>query len=243
MVRAIPAGLALVALSLVGCASSPPPPRPSARPFDDVRRVIVVPSGTESAFAVVEYSSEPGRTFDEILKWIPPWSPYQAVLRPAAQLVHRGINWALEADRAATATSRLQGLSPRSVVAESVARTLETTGWFDEVRFVEREPSAEERRRADAIVRVAVPTWGLVRVRDVEAGLLSGFADVRGQMAMPRTGVVLWEESQDVTSPEQIPVDTFLRDRDFARQEMIVVLERAGQRLANELLYSRSAGR
>ncbi len=197
MVRAIPAGLALVALSLVGCASSPPPPRPSARPFDDVRRVIVVPSGTESAFAVVEYSSEPGRTFDEILKWIS-WSPYQAVLRPAALLVHRGINWALEADRAATATSRLQGLSPRSVVGESMARTLETTGWFDEVRFVEREPAAEERRRADAIVRVAVPTWGLVRVRDVEAGLLSCFADVRG---------------------------------------------RAGQRLANELLYSRSAGR
>jgi hypothetical protein len=92
-------------------------------------------------------------------------------------------------------------------------------------------------------VRVAVPTWGLVRVRDVEAGLLSGFADVRGRMAMPGTGVVLWEDSQDVTSPEQIPVETFLRDRDFARQEMMVVLERAGQRLANELLYSRSAGR
>jgi hypothetical protein len=227
MVRAIPAVLALVALSLAGCASSPPSPRPAARPFDDVRRVMVVPSGGESTFAVVEYSAE----------------PYQAALRPAAQLVHRGINWALEADRAATATSRLQGLSPRSVVAESVARTLDATGWFEEVQIVEREPSAEERRRADAIVRVAVPTWGLVRVRDGDAGLLSGFADVRGQMAMPGTGVVLWEESQDVTSPEQIPVDTFLRDRDFARQEMIVVLERAGQRLANELLYSRSAGR
>jgi len=242
MMRAIPAGLVLVVLSLAGCASSTPPSRPAARPFDDVRRVIVVPSGGDSAFAVIEYSAEPGRTFDEILKWIP-WLPYQAALRPAAQLVHRGINWALEADRAATATTRLQGLSPRSVVAESVARTLETTGWFDEVRVVEREPGAEERRGTDALIRVAVPTWGLVRVRDGDEGLLSGFADVRGQMAMPRTGIVLWEESQDVTSPEQIPVDAFLRDGDFARQEMVVVLERAGQRLANELLYSRSAGR
>ena len=242
MVRTIPVVLALVALSLAGCASSTPPLPPSARPFDDVRQVLVVPSGGESAFAVVEYSAEPGRTFDEILKWIP-WQPYLAALRPAAQLVHRGINWALEADRAATATARLQGISPRSVVAQSMVRTLETTGWFDEVRIIEREPTAEERRRADAIVRVVVPTWGLVRVRDVEAGLLSGFADVRGRMAMPGTGVVLWEDSQDVTSPEQIPVETFLRDRDFARQEMMVVLERAGQRLANELLYSRSAGR
>ena len=242
MVRAIPAGLALVVLSLAGCASSTPPSRPAARPFDDVRRVIVVPSGGDSAFAVIEYSAEPGRTFDEILKWMP-WLPYQAALRPAAQLVHRGINWALEADRAATATSRLQGLSPRLVVAESLARTLETTGWFDEVRVSEREPGAEERRRTDALVRVAVPTWGLVRVRDGDEGLLAGFADVRGQMAMPGTGIVLWEESQDVTSPEQIPVEAFLRDGDFARQEMMVVLERAGQRLANELLYSRSAGR
>jgi hypothetical protein len=31
-----------------------------------------------------------------------------------------------------------------------------------------------------------------------------------------------------VTNPEQIPVDAFLGDRQFARQEMIDVLERAG---------------
>src|SRR5262249_43589137 len=191
---------------------------------------------------VLASPAEPGRTFDEILKWIP-WLPYQAALRPAAQLVHRGINWALEADRAATATSRLQGLSPRSVVAKSLARTLETTGWFDEVRVAEREPVAEERRGTDALVRVAVPTWGLVRVRDGDEGLLSGFADVRGQMAMPRTGIVLWEESQGVRSGKQFRGGGFRRDAACARQEMVVVLERAGQRLANELLYSRSAGR
>jgi hypothetical protein len=62
-------------------------------------------------------------------------------------------------------------------------------------------------------------------------------------MAMRGTGVVLWEYREDVTNAEQIPVDAFLGDREFARQEMIDVLERAGQRLANEILYSRSAGR
>ena len=34
-----------------------------------------------------------------------------------------------------------------------------------------------------------------------------------------------------------------MKDRDFAKQEMIDVLERAGQRLATELMYARSAGR
>jgi len=129
------------------------------------------------------------------------------------------------------------------VVADSMAKTLEASGWFTDVRTFDREPSAEDRRGADAIVRVSVPAWGLVRVREGEPGFLSGFADVRGQMARRGTGVVLWEYSEDVTNPEQIPVDAFLGDRQFARQAMVDVLERAGQRLANEMLYSRSAGR
>ena len=214
---------------------------PAARPFDDVKRVVVVVSG-DSSFSIVEHAVEPGRTFDEVIKWLP-WVQYQAALRPAAQLLHRGINWALGADRSAVAVSSLQGVSPRLVVADSMAKTLEASGWFTDVRTFDREPTGEDRRNADAIVRVSVPAWGLVRVREGEPGLLSGFADVRGQMAMRGTGVVLWEYREDVTNPEQIPVDAFLGDRQFARQEMIDVLERAGQRLANEMLYSRSAGR
>jgi hypothetical protein len=241
MLRAFTAALIIATLSLWGCASSAPPPRPSARPFDDVRRIVIVVSG-ESSFAIVDHPVEPGRTFDEVLKWIP-WLPYRAALGPAAKLVHQGINWVLGADRAATAAPSLDGVSPRSVVAGAMAQTLEASGWFDEVRAVEREPVGEERRRVDAIVRVTVPAWGLLRVREGEPGLLSGFVDVRGQMAVRGTGVVVWENSQDVTNPEQIPLDTFMRDRDFARQEMTDVLERAGQRLANELLYARGAGR
>ncbi len=241
MLRALTPVLLVAMFSLWGCASSPPPPRPAARPFDDVRRVVVVVSG-DSAFSIEEHAVEPGRTFDEVIKWIPSVS-YQAMLRPAAQLVHRGINWALETDRAVLAASSLQGISPRSVVADSLARTLEASGWFTDVRAFDREPGGEDRRRADAIVRVSVPTWGLVRVREGEPGLLSAFADVRGHLAVPGTRVILWEYREDVTNPAQIPVDAFLDDREFARQEMIDVLERAGQRLANEILYSRSAGR
>ncbi|HZE34974.1 MAG TPA: hypothetical protein VE482_00630 [Candidatus Eisenbacteria bacterium] len=241
MPRALTPVLLVAMFSLWGCGSSAPPPRPAARPFDDVRRVVVVVSG-DSAFSIEEHALEPGRTFDEVIKWIPSVS-YQAMLRPAAQLIHRGINWALEADRAALAASSLQGVSPRSVVADSLARTLEASGWFTDVRTFDREPSGEDRRSADAIVRVWVLAWGLVRVREGEPALLSSFADVRGQMAMRGTGVVLWEYREDVTNAEQIPVDAFLGDREFARQEMIDVLERAGQRLANEILYSRSAGR
>src|SRR5258705_1497743 len=241
MPRASTAIFLVAMLCVRGRASPAPPARPAARPFDGVKRVVVVVSG-DSSFSIVEHPVEPGRTFDEVIKWIP-WVQYQAALRPAAKLIHRGINWALGADRESLAVSSLQGVSPRMVVADSMAKTLEASGWFADVRTLDREPTGEDRRSADAIVRVSVPAWGLVRVREGEPGLLSGFADVRGLMALRGTGVVMWEYTEEVTHPEQIPVDAFLGDRQFARQEMIDVLERAGQRLANEMLYSRSAGR
>lgn len=237
MKRAHPGVLAVVLLSLWGCAAAPPS-RPSARPFDDVRQLAIVVSG-ESSLSVVGHNAEPGRTFDEIMAWY----PTKAWMRPLAKLVHQGINWALEYDQTATIGRSVDGISPRTVVAEAMARKLRASGWFEEIRTFEREQPAEDRRRDDAVVRVMVPAWGVVRVRAGDPDLLAGFADVRGHMMLSGTGVILWEGSQDVTSPELFPLKAFMKDEDFARQEMVDVLERAGQRLASELMYARGAGR
>ena len=227
--------LAIVLLCFWGCASAPAP-RPTAHPFDDVRRLAIIASG-ESSFSIVGHHAEPGRTFDEILAWY----PTQAWMRPLAKLLHKGINWALELDQTATISRRVDDIAPRAIVAAAMAQRLLASGWFDEVRTLEREPTADERR-ADPIVRVMVPAWGLVRVHEGDPDLLASFADVRGYLTIPGTGVVLWEGNEDVTAPEQFPVDSF-KDHDFARQEVVDVLERAGQRLASELMYARSAGR
>jgi hypothetical protein len=234
--------LALAVLPLWGCASSTPPPTPVAqpaqRPFDNVRRLAVVASG-ESRFAVLEHSAEPGRTFDEVLKW----NAYGSLFRPLAVLVHQGINWLVGLDRAADTAPDASGLSPRLVVTDAFARALAASGRFDTIRTLEREPIGEDRHGVDAIARLMVPEWGLVRVRAGEPDLMSAFADVRAEMTIPGTGVILWETSQDVTDPERLPLQSFVRDRRFTRQQLIDVLERAGQRLASELLYARSAGR
>src|SRR5262245_8263641 len=230
--------LVLTTISFGGCASSAPAPPASPRSFDNVRRLAIVASG-ESRFAVLEHSVEPGRTFDEILKW----NPYRAVLAPIMRLVHQGINWALESDRASATSRHVARLSPRTTVAEALARALQASGRFDGILTIAREPVGEDRRRADAIVRLAVPAWGLVRVREGEPDLLSAFADVRAQMVLRGTGGVVWENTEDVTNPERLPLEAFTRDPELARQELTDVLERAGQRLASELLYARSAGR
>ena len=229
--------LVLAMMGLSGCASAPP--KPTARPFDNVRRVAITVSGETNFTVQGAPSAEASRTVDEVLKWM----PYQAWLRPLAALVQWGINWLQESNRKADAAANLGDVSPRSVVAEAFARTLEASGHFDEIRTLSREPLGDDRRRADAIVRVTVPAWGLVRVRQGNPDLLSAFADVRAEMVVRETGVVVWEKAEDVTDPERLPMKSFTGDREFTKQQLLDVLERAGQRLASELLYARSAGR
>jgi hypothetical protein len=108
---------------------------------------------------------------------------------------------------------------------------------------MEREPVGADRAGIDAIARVTVPGWGLMRIREGDPALMSAFVDARGQMAIRGTGVIVWETSEDVTDPERLPLESFVQDRRFSRQQMVDVLERAGQRLASELLYARSGDR
>jgi hypothetical protein len=239
--------LVAIAVSLLGCSASsrpsaaPAPSPPSAQAVSDgIRRVAVVAYG-ESRFAAVSPSAQPGRTFDEILKYNPyPW--YSAILRPFVGLLHQGINWLLQYDDAKTVGAHVNTVSPRALVAESLIDLLEASGRFEQVHALESEPVGEERRRADAIVRVAVPTWGFVRIRQGDPALVSVFADVQAQARRRTTGVVLWEGQEDVTASERFPLEALTRDPEFARQQLAEVLARAGRRLASEFLYSRSPG-
>jgi hypothetical protein len=238
--RALTALLAVVIVGMSACASSTPPPRPAARPFDNVQRLAVVVSG-DSRFTVVEHKAEPGRTLDQVLGWMP--SFYKPWLRPVAELVHQGVNWLLETDNADTAGRSLAGISPTAAVTIAFAQTLAATQQFQEIQMLEREPVGDDRRRLDAIVRLSVPSWGIVRVREGDPDLVSGFADTRAEMTIPGTGVVLWQRAEDVTDPDRLPLASLKKDPEFTRHHLLDVLTRAGQRLANELVYARSAGR
>jgi hypothetical protein len=231
--------LALTLLMLWGCASPPASHTlPAARPLDDVQRIAIVPSG-DSSFTVAQQRGEPGRTIDEILKW----HPWGAALRPIAKLVHRAINSVRDVERAGDAARNVDDISPGSIVARAMAQALASAGKFADVRALEQEPSGEGQPFNAAVVRVIVSAWGITQVRQEDRDLVAGFADVRADMAMEGTGVALWTDSEDVTHPESAPLGSFVRDRAFAREVMVEVLERAGQRLASELLYARSVGR
>jgi hypothetical protein len=244
--RAVVVVLVVLLAAVSGCATSSPSSvastptttAPAAGRLGALRQLAVVPSG-ESRFTVIENSAEPGRTFDEVLRW----GPFHSLLRPIAELVHEGINWLLQVDRKSDAAVDLGAAAPRSLVSAAFVKSLDTSGRFGEILAYGREPRGEDRRRADAIVRITVPTWGLIRVQEGDPDLLSAFADVRAEMVEPATGVVVWADSEDVTHPERLPLKSFTSDREFTRQQLLDVLDRAGQRLASELLYSRGAER
>lgn len=233
--------LALLVTIVAGCASSAPPPAPRPRPssaaITDVRRVVVVTTG-ESKFTIMqEATKESASVLDEVLKWV----PYKGIVIPIARTVYGIVSSMIETDRAADTVPR--DVAPATVVTEAFARALQVSGPFNQIVATDREPVGDERRLTDAIVRLTVPSWGLMRVREGDADVVAGFADVRAQMVLRETGVIVWEHEEDVTHPGRLSLDAFKRDRGLTRQELVDVLERAGRRLANELIYARDGAR
>ena len=232
--------VAVVALSGCASAAAPPPPPPVASaPAGQVRRLAVVPSG-ESSFTVVSGGSggsDVSRIFGEVAKWY----PKAAVWAPLVFAVQAAVDWLAAKGRAADTAPHVRDVKPHAIVAAAFGRALVASGRFDQVRVLEGEPVGDERSRTDALIRLTVPAWGLVRVREGNPDLLAGYADVRAQMVVRPTGAVVWEHDEDVTQPERHSLKTFTNDSALARQELMDVLERAGQRLANEFLYARSA--
>lgn len=232
--------LALAVTIVSGCASSAPPPAPAPRAssaaLGDLRRVVVVTTG-ESKFTVLQETKEPDRVLDEVLKWI----PYKGIVISLARAVYGVVSALIDADRADGTVPR--DVTPGTVVSEAFARALQVSGPFNQIVVMDREPVGDERRLADGIVRMTVPSWGLMRVREGEADVVAAFADVRAQMVLRETGVIVWEHEEDVTHPGRLSLDAFKRDRGLTRHELVDVLERAGRRLASELIYARDGAR
>ena len=237
MTRTFPLMLAVALVGLSACASSAPPPSaPSlSGPVGEVRRLAVVPSGESKFTMVAAKKFDAGRVIDEVAKWY----PKAAALAPLAKAV---INWFTEG-RSAGPAPLVGGASPGAVVADAFARTLLASGRFEQIQTLEREPTGEDRQQIDALVRVTVPALGVVRVREGKPDTISAYADARVQVVVRPTGVIVWEHEEDVTHADRLSLQAFTGDGELARQELKEVLERAGQRLANEFLYARSAGR
>jgi hypothetical protein len=234
--------IGLLTLTLILASACAPAPTRGAVPVSNVRslegvRRLSIISFDAASFTLVEHRSQPGRTLDEVLSW----HPYGAALRPLAALVHRGVNSALSRDHEIMVAGSVYDVAAGQVVAEAMAGRLRASRSLDEVRVLASEP-IDTNRPEDALVRLTVTSWGLVRVRD-DPELFSSFSDVTGFLGVSGSGVVLWEHREDATGPDQIPFEALRWNPPLTRKEVVTALERAGERLAAELLYARGAAR
>ena len=232
--------LVLVVAALAGCAASAPAPAPALRPtkagLDGVRRLVIVASGP-SEFAVDQGTKQAPRELDEVLKWL----PYQEIVVPIAKAVYWGITWLFDTARASDTLA--PDVAPGVVAAEAFARSLMASGGpFYEIVATDREPVGAARRNAEAILRLSVPSWGFVRVREGQPARVAAFADVRAEIVLRETGVVAWQHQEDVTHPEELSLEAVTGNRALARDQLTGVLERAGRRLASEFVYTWGAG-
>jgi hypothetical protein len=227
----------VLTLTAVGCASSPPPPPAvrSAAAVEGLRRVVVVPAG-DSQFTVLQGDPEAERVFADLFKWL----PFKRGLLALAYAVYRGVTSLLDERGGGTAP---KDVTPGAVVGRAFAQRLRLGGPFGDIVVLEREPVGDARRDVDAIVRLAVPSWGLIRVREGQPELVAAFADVRAQIVARETGVILWEHEEDVTHPDRLALDALVKDPALARENLVEVLERAGRRVASELVYAQRSGR
>ncbi len=236
--RLVLCALLVAASAMAGCASTATP-RPSSlatTTLADVRHVVVVAAG-DSKFAVERASKEPGRDFEEIMKWL----PYKEIVVPIARALYWGVSWLVDSGRASTTVP--PDLAAGKIVTDAFTETLQAHGPFEWIVATDREPVGDARRGADAIVRLSVPSWGIMPVRDGDPPLVSAFADVRVQVVLRETGVVAWQYAEDVTHPDRLSLDAMTADRALTRDELVSVLERAGHRLANELIYASGGAR
>ena len=245
--------LAVTVTSVAGCASAPAPVPPSppaaVLPLDGFKRVVVVASG-QSRFSAApggngqpaQGSSPPAqesKVFDEVMKWLPYTGlvPYSNILLPLAKMLYGSFTSFKDGERSAKTVPK--DVSPAGVVAAAFAETVIASGGPSaQIVVTDQEPVGDFRKDADAIVRVAVPSWGVVRVQDGAPPLVGAFADVRAELVLRETGVILWKHEEDVTHPERLPMEAFTADRAATRERLAEVLVRAGRRMGNELVYA-----
>ena len=150
-----------------------------------------------------------------------------------------GIASAEDAALTAAVAPHVAAISAPSVLGEAFVRTLRAARRFGEIPMLDREPQGDELKRFDVVVLLKVPAWGLVRVTREEQVLMSGFAIIQARMTMASSGQVVWEEEDDATGHGWHALDSFKQDAELTRRELTDTLERAGWRLAAELLYPR----
>lgn len=152
-------------------------------------------------------------------------------------------NAQLDRSAAEALSPHLGGFSSRSELAGILARALKESARFSEVQMLDQEPTAAEARKYDAVLTIRIVNWGLRAPAPTESARLAAFAELQIRMVRVSNSETLWEEQDTVVGQGRYGLATYQQDRNLLRQELQDTIEKAGYRVATQLLYPKEGKR
>ena len=131
----------------------------------------------------------------------------------------------------------LAGFSPAPPLRDAFVDALKSSGRI-EVQVVDSERELQGKDH-DAIIYLTIKEWGVRLPSRAISDQLAAFAEIHARMTRGRSQEVLWDEHEVSLGNGRHDLSGYRQDAAMLRGELTDMLQSAGYRLANLLIYPR----
>lgn len=213
---------AVAALSLAACGPVHTTVRPTANHLAGVQRVAVVVI-EDGAFTVVKERAKATATGAVLFGVV------GAAVASAA-------NHSMDREETDKLRPALAGFSPAPTLRDAFVDALKSGGRID-VEVIDAERALQGNH--DAVIQLAIKEWGVRLPSRAISDRLAAFAEIQARMTRARTHDVLWDEHEVSLGSGRHDLSAYRLDAGLLRTELTDMLQSAGYRLANLLIYPR----
>lgn len=220
-----------MALSFVSCAATLPQETYLTRSsLSNVSRVAILASASAPD---VNYETTKS---SDVQRTVGPFVPLIVGILPylVAQSVESSNREASDAAHAKEIGSKVDLSSIEDKTAQAFTTPISKAGCFQGIEYV-KSKNKEDRQLSDegydAKIRLIVKNISLIREVGDNVKL---HINMQGQLMYLKTGKVVWDREEIVSSPEWHPLDYYKAN---GLKELDALLEKAGQNLAYDFVY------
>lgn len=215
--------LAAAALSLAACGPVHTTVRPTVSHLAGVQRVAVVVA-EDGAFTVVKERAKATATGAVLFGVI------GAAVASAA-------NQSMDREETDKMRPGLTGFSPAPALRDAFVEALKGSGRL-QVEVVDSERTLQGQDY-DAVIHLTVKEWGVRLPSRAISDKLAAFAEIQARMTRARSQDMLWDEHEVSLGNGRHDLEAYRADAALLRGELTDMLQSAGYRLANLLIYPR----
>jgi hypothetical protein len=215
--------LAAAALLLVACGPIHTTVRPTVNHLAGVQRIAVVVI-EDGAFTVIKERAKATATGAVLFGLV------GAAVASAA-------NHSMDREEADKLRPGLSDFSPTPPLRDAFVGALKSGGRID-VEVVDSERVLAGKSH-DAIIRLTVNDWGVRLPSRAISDQLAAFAEIQARMTRAGSQEILWDEHEVSLGNGRHDPSAYQQDPGLLRRELTDMLESAGFRLANLLIYPR----